>query len=238
MEVTFLGTGAAFSPDSYNAAILVDRTLLLDAGAPLCVHLPRVGVSLDRPRAVLLTHFHADHAFGLAAFIAGRLILHPDASALSVFGPVGTEGYVDHLLGFAWGEDIQRIASGRVKVTELKDRERFEFDSYSGTAFEMRHSARIPALGFALERNGIRLGYTGDAELCAGLNALLGACDHLITEMTYESPGAMHLSRDEIEMLVKAHPDVKFIVTHRGTESTVNGAIVARDFLTLQLPLR
>ena len=94
MEVTFLGTGAAFSAHAYNAAILIDRTILMDAGAPLTVHLPKAGVSLDEPRAVVLSHFHADHTFGIAWLILGRVLHHEDSPPLTVFGPAGTTTYL------------------------------------------------------------------------------------------------------------------------------------------------
>ena len=90
MQVIFLGSGAAFSPTAYNASILVDQTLLLDAGAPLCVHLPKVGVPLDRPTAVFISHFHADHCFNLALLIAARHELFPASPPLKILGPLGT----------------------------------------------------------------------------------------------------------------------------------------------------
>jgi len=239
MKLTFLGSGHAFSSHSYNASILVDRMLLLDAGAPLCVHLPRAGIGIDEPQAVLLTHFHADHTFGLAQLVAARTVESPAASPLTVLGPRGTSDYVRQLLDFAWGETLRRLAWDRLRITviELRDRQRFGLNGYQGTAYEMRHSSRFPALGFALEANGVRLGYTGDAELCPGVEALISACDHVFSEMTYAEPAEMHLSRPEVERLMAAHRDVKFILTHRATESAINGAILARDFLTLDLPL-
>ena len=45
------------------------------------------------------------------------------------------------------------------------------------------------------------------------------------------------LARKDIDELMTRHPSVRFILTHRGGESSVNGAVMARDFLTLQLPL-
>ena len=241
VDLTFLGTGAAFSPNAYNASILVDRSILLDAGAPLTVHLPKAGVSLDEPRAVLLSHFHADHTFGIAWLMLARVLENEHPPSLNIYGPVGTTDYLRRLLDLAWGEDMRQLSWDRLqlKVAELNDREDFTVQGSKATAFAMQHSSRLNCLGFAIERDGVRLGYTGDAEMSPALEALVGASDHVITEMTYDvEPGAMHLARRDIEGLIERHPKTRFIITHRGTDSTVNGAVMARDFLTLRLPLR
>jgi ribonuclease Z len=240
VEVTFLGTGAAFSPDAYNAAILVDRTILLDAGAPLTVHLPKAGVALTEPRAVIISHFHADHTFGLAWLMLGRVLLNAQTPPLTVLGPVGTTAYLEQLLDLAWGEDMRRLSWERLALTvrELAGGDTFDVDGSRGTAFTMQHSRRLHCLGYAIQRDGVRLGYSGDAELSPQLEALVSASDHVIIEMTYDrEPGGMHLSRDDIEGLMARHPAARFIITHRGTNGSVSGAVMARDFLTLQLPL-
>lgn len=239
MEVTFLGTGTAFSAGAYNASILVDRLILLDAGAPLCVHLPRAGVALTGPRAVFLTHFHADHTFGLASLMLGRALLPDRGDPLLVVGPVGTQDYLVQLLDLAWGEEMRRLTWGRleVRVTELGHDGVVDLNGYRVRAFEMTHTSRFPCLGYVLENEQIRLGYTGDSEVSANLDSLLRSCDHVIAEMTYAEPGQMHLSRVDIMRLMQAHPKVRFVLTHRGTDQAVNGAVLARDFLTLRLPL-
>jgi len=242
VEVTFLGTGAAFSPHAYNAAILIDRTILMDAGAPLTVHLPKAGVSLDEPRAVMLSHFHADHTFGLAWLILGRVLLHNPSSPLTVFGPVGTTAYVQQLLDFAWGEKMRRLSWERLQLTvhELAGGDAFEVDGSPARAFRMQHVDEFDCLGFTIERGGVRLGYSGDAEMSAELEALVAASDHVIAEMTYpdDEGGELHLGRKEVEGLMERHPSTRFIITHRSSEESVNGAVMARDFLTLRLPLR
>jgi ribonuclease Z len=239
VDVTFLGTGAAFSPTAYNACVLVDRTILLDAGPPLCVHLPRAGVDIETPQVVLLSHFHADHTFGLATLLLGRALLSEHPSPLQVGGPVGTTAYLRRLLDLAWGEEMRAEAWNRLQlqVRELTPGERFDLGGARGTAYEMRHSTRLPCLGYVIERDGVRLGYTGDAQRSEGLDALLSACDHVIAEMTYDVPGPMHLSRTEILELMADHPGVRFLLTHRGTNQQVSGALLVHDFETVRLPL-
>jgi ribonuclease BN (tRNA processing enzyme) len=241
VEVTFLGTGAAFSPHAYNASILVDRTILLDAGAPLTVHLPKAGVSLDEPRAVVLSHFHADHTFGLAWLILGRVLLTEPSPPLTIFGPIGTTAYLEQLLDFAWGEKMRRLSWERLqlRVHELAGGDAFELDGSRARAFRMQHVSELNCLGFTVQRNGVRLGYSGDAEPSAELEALVADCDHVIAEMTYpDESGGLHLGRRDVEGLMERHPSTRFIITHCSTEVSVNGAVMARDFLTLHLPLR
>lgn len=241
MELTFLGTGAAVAPNAYNVSTLLDGRILLDAGAPLAVHLPKAGISLDAPRTVLLSHFHADHTFGLAWLILARTLEDGQTPPLAVYGPAGSNEYLRTLLDFAWGEDIRRMSWDRLQLTvrELNGGDVFEVEGSRATAFRMQHSRRLDCLGFSIERDGVRLGYTGDAEVSPALEELVAASDHVITEMTYDhESGAMHLSRRDVEGLMARHPKTRFIITHRGGDGEVSGAVMARDFLTLQLPLR
>ncbi len=240
MDVTFLGTGAAVAPHAYNVAMVVDGTLLLDAGAPLSVHLPRAGFSVTDPRAVLLTHFHADHTFGLASLILARVLLEDPPPPLTIVGPAGTRAYVNQLVEFAWGPEMLQAAIAReqVEVLEMKPGDQMQVDGCAVTAYPMTHTSRFSCLGYVIAKDGVRLGYSGDAETSAGLDALLSASDHAVVEMTYDEPGPMHLSRPEVATLVARHPQVKFLLTHLGTDGSVSGAVAARDFLRVRLPLR
>lgn len=239
MEVTFLGSGAAVASSAYNVSMLVDRTLLLDAGAPLCVHLPRAGVSISAPSTVVLTHFHADHTFGLASMILGRVLLDDPPPPLAIIGPSGTKAYVNQLVEFAWGPEILQTAVDlrQLEVEEIGPGDEIAVAGYQLTAFRMTHTSRFLCLGYVLANADVRLGYSGDAEASPELESLVQASDHAVVEMTYETPGPMHLSRVQVEGMVRRHPSVRFILTHLGTDSSVSGALAARDFLTVRLPM-
>ena len=240
MEITFLGTGAAVSPHAYNVALLLDRRLLVDAGAPLSSHLPRAGVPVSEPRAVVLSHFHADHTFGLAWLILARVLSDRAAPPLRIIGPLGTRSHVTQLMVLAWGPEMLETAiqQRQLEVQEVVGGEHFEVEDCIGTAYSMTHTSRFSCLGYVLEKDGIRLGYSGDAEMSDGLEALLAASNHAVVEMTHDSPGPMHLSRSQVEELLERHPSVKFILTHLSHEASLPGAVCAHDFLTLRLPLR
>ena len=240
MEITFLGTGAAVSPHAYNVALLIDRRLLVDAGAPLSSHLPRAGVSVSEPRAVVLSHVHADHTFGLAWLVLARVLSEQPAPPLRIIGPPGTGAHVTQLMELAWGPEIlaQAIQQRQLEVEEVRGGEHFEVEGCIGTAYTMTHTSRFSCLGYVLERDGIRLGYSGDAQMSAGLEALLAASNHAVVEMTLDSPGPMHLSRSEVEELLQRHPSVSFILTHLSSDASLPGAVAAHDFLSLRLPLR
>src|SRR5438552_916157 len=115
-----------------------------------------------------------------------------------------------------------------------------DFEGGRAGAFRMQHVDELNCLGFSIERDGVRLGYSGDAEVSPELEALVAASDHVIAEMTYPEGdrAELHLGRKDVEGLIERHPSTRFIITHLSSEVSVNGAVMARDFLTLRLPLR
>jgi ribonuclease BN (tRNA processing enzyme) len=137
---------------------------------------------------------------------------------------------------------MRRLSWERLQLTvhELAGGDAFVIDGSRARAFRMQHVDELNCLGFTIERGGVRLGYSGDAEMSAELEALVAASDHVIAEMTYpdDEGGELHLGRKEVEDLMERHPSTRFIITHLSSDGAVNGAVMARDFLTLRLPLR
>jgi ribonuclease BN (tRNA processing enzyme) len=241
MELTFLGTGAAFAGDSFNSGYILDRRVLIDAGAPVHVLIQRTGHAIGSIEAAVITHQHADHTFGLPYVMATRAIEAPDAPPLTIVGPPGFERYISDLFQLAWGDRLHEIVWRALKPVfiDVKPGQTVEVAGFAVHGEEMVHVNDIPCLGYSFEKDGIRLAYSGDSTVCAGLDALIEAADHVILEMTgVDEADKSHMSRAAVEAIVSANPRKSFFLTHlnrRWQAEPVPGAILAADLQTVEL---
>ena len=104
MKVTFLGVGEAFDQDYTHTCILVEaagRRMLVDCGAtapPSVWHQSKRPDYLD---GIFISHFHADHVFGLPALMK-RMEEDGRTRPFYLFGPVGTQRNVERLMEVAY----------------------------------------------------------------------------------------------------------------------------------------
>lgn len=144
MQITLAGTGATQPlPDRALAAMAVTvggGTVLLDCGEGTQTALRRHGVSLYRIDAILLTHFHGDHVFGLPGLWQTMASLGR-TDPVTVIGPPGLKALVQALYAAAgplpFALRLQETEGGSFAVGALEV-----------TAFPMKH--RVPCLGYAL----------------------------------------------------------------------------------------
>lgn len=68
MQLTFLGTGAAFSLENYQSNLLIEaqgERLLIDAGSDIRFSLQAAGFSYKDIHSIYITHIHNDHVGGM-----------------------------------------------------------------------------------------------------------------------------------------------------------------------------
>jgi ribonuclease BN (tRNA processing enzyme) len=157
---------------------------------------------------------------------------------LVIAGPVGAREMAEGLVGVGFGAGMQRRIDERVapEYAVLQDGGDVVLCGYRVRSHAVVHSTG-PSLAYAVTGDGVRVGFTGDTTLCAGLRRLCAEVDVLVCECSsLDGPaGGGHLWRGEVEELVAAYPQVRFLLNHLPRRGSVPGALIAHDLLTLDL---
>lgn len=141
MKLTFLGTRGYIDPDSrhhhMHTSTLVEyhgRRVMIDCGESWLGTLDNL-----RPAAIVITHPHPDHAFGLK-----------DGSPCPVYA-----------IGEAWRK-MERFAIEKRQRHFLRLRRRTRIAGIDFEAFSVVHSTRAPAVGYRIGAGRVRIFYVPD----------------------------------------------------------------------------
>ncbi|HTL11788.1 MAG TPA: ribonuclease Z [Bdellovibrionota bacterium] len=142
--VGIVGCGEAFDTGSGNNACLLFGagvpTVLFDCGYQIPERLwalPGGAADLD---AVYLTHFHADHAFGLGPLIV-RMHEERRSRPLEILGPAGVDAYVRKVLDLAYPGVRQKLKF-RVPTRGLREGDRIKWRGLKLECAATVHSVR------------------------------------------------------------------------------------------------
>jgi ribonuclease Z len=221
MRLAFLGTGAAFSPERYNGAVVVNGRLLLDGGAPLLPHMHRCGVDPGAIDAVFLTHFHGDHTLGLPPFVLHRVFVDP--RPITFVGPEGVAERLEALWEVSWGQDWQLAMKHRFNVSYQVAKPKGTAAGYKYEAVKLDHGTS-GSCGYRIRIDEKILAYSGDTEPTAPLDELVDGADVAIVEATGPGDVFSHMSWEAASELKSRHPKTRFLFNHLYS-GTVEGAV-------------
>jgi ribonuclease Z len=221
MQLAFLGTGAAFSPERYNGAVVVNGRLLLDGGAPLLPHMHRCGVDPGAIDAIFLTHFHGDHTLGLPPFVLHRIFV--DQRPITFVGPEGVEAKLEALFEVSWGQDWQLAMRPRFKVTYQEAQPSGSAEGYEYESIRLDHGTS-GSTGYRIWVDGRILAYSGDTEATSPLDQLVDGAAVAIVEATGPGDVLSHMSWEAAAGLKSRHPKTRFLFNHLYS-GTVDGAV-------------
>jgi ribonuclease Z len=193
-ELIVLGTAASVPDTEHDTFGLAlrgpDWAVLIDCGGSPLHKLARVGVDMDIIRAVVLTHYHADHVYGLPMLVQG-LWLGGREAPLAVYGPAETLDVARNLLEpFGLVERQDMFALEWHPVPPREGRRVLEVEGVGITAAPMIHlQVTTLALRFEDATTGRAIVYSADTEPCQALVRLATGADLLIHEATGDRPG-------------------------------------------------
>ena len=147
LELLFLGTGASVPSRDKATSCIAVRTgsdiILMDCGEGSQRQLMISPLSFMKIRAILITHLHGDHVFGLPGLLQ-TMSLSGRKDPLTVYGPVGIRDCVDAFMGVTEGETIYPL-----DVVEVSGGDSFAVRDMTVKVYSTEHNTA--SVGFRIE---------------------------------------------------------------------------------------
>lgn len=217
MRVTLLGTGCPIADsDRFGPAALVRggrAGILVDCGSGVTQRLLAAGCPGRDIDALLLTHLHSDHLVDLYQLIISSWHQGRDRPQ-RIYGPPGTQAYVDGLMELWRREREGRIAHEQrpstaaleIQVEEITSGQVVEIGDVLVKVVEVDHRPVPYAFGFVFESDGDKAVISGDTTYCPELIAAARDADLLVHEV----------------FLHRALPETPGVRTSKGTENVAS----------------
>jgi ribonuclease Z len=238
LELLFLGSGNAFAAEGRAfSSFLLDGRYLFDCGPTLLQQLQRAGRPTNDIGSVFISHFHADHFFGLPFLLldakyGGR------SQELTIIGPPGIERVTKNLLHLGFPDlviDTERRYS--LRFVEVSDGFNGSTAGLSYTAARVDHVPDLECFAYRAEFSGRSIVYSGDTTLCDGLLRIVRGADVVVLECSCQQV-PVHLSPADVAEVACNAPDAKVIVTHLDGDphpDNFEGLLVAQDLARFTL---
>lgn len=194
MRLTLLGTGCPQAdPRRMGPASLVQagaNALLVDCGSGVTQRLVEAGSSGRAIDALLVTHLHSDHVIDFHQLVVSSW--HQGRPRpWRVFGPPGTQAFVEKSFALWRGELDLRIAHERrpsvtgldVGVTEFADGQSFRVGAFDVTALKVNHDPFPEVYGFVIAEGDQKLAFSADTIVWPPLIAAARGADCLVHEV-------------------------------------------------------
>jgi ribonuclease Z len=193
-KLIVLGTAASVPDAEHDTVGLAlhtpEGTVLIDCGGSPLYRLACAGVDLDEIRAVVLSHRHADHLYGLPMLVQGLWLAGREAP-LPIYGSAEALNVAHKLLelfSLVEREGIFAIESHSVPPRE--GQRVLNIGSIGITSAPVAHG-KVTTLALRLDNTatGRAVVYSADTEPCSALVRLAAGADLLLHEATGEHDG-------------------------------------------------
>ena len=233
LELFFLGSGSGFGNRRFYSSFLLNGRYLFDAAPSAVPALKKNGIAPGEIDVVFISHFHADHFFGLPLllldYVEGR------TRDLTIAGPPGIEQRVRALLEIGLPGMARRAWPFEVQYQEARDGVAGEAAGLRYTARTVVHSEHLECFGYRVEIDGRVLAYSGDSTLCDALVTLGEGADVFVLECSFWEPARRaHMTPDDIrELRRRLGPTPAFVLTHLDAgvpDLGIENTVLADDF--------
>ncbi len=223
VDITFLGTGDAFSAGGRHQAAHLVRTegscLLLDCAPTALSAIKQSGVSPNSIDRIFLSHFHGDHFGGVPFFFLEYVYVEPRRRPLQIIGPPGVEETVMMLFTAMYPDSAAEHLPYPVQFIEAHPGKQLSFDGMRIEPFLVPHLNRPISLGYEMLMEGRKLAYSGDTGWTEDLLKHSEDSDLFLCECTFfETRLQTHLDYPRLAVNHPRFGSKRIVLTHLGIE--------------------
>ncbi|NLD39590.1 MAG: ribonuclease Z [Desulfatiglans sp.] len=200
MRIKMLGTGGAINDGLPYNSFIVDNTLLVETPPDIMNSLYREGIERRDISTIYISHFHADHCFGLP-FLLLKNFFDGYTNTIDVYGSEDIRQRVLDLCALAFGPESRMLnwVNTYVRCHEVKEgKEVTACSKYRLIPIRMFHSEET--YGFNLDSEGKRLLYIADSYWDMSLLRYMDDVDTILIDLNGEKSDTVkvHISEDDL----------------------------------------
>ena len=205
MIIKVLGTGNAFNQEArFNSAFLIEidnATILVDCGFTVPLALQKESIEFSSLDYIVITHYHGDHYAGLASLLLGLKYVSPQYKKLTIVGPGNISEKLKGLFDVLYPGTCDLINELNIDMKSVDFfGDKLQTKDFNLMVHPMVHSDLALPVGYVFEKNGFKIGFSGDTSWHDGLNSFIGFGDKLIIECNFvQKTGDGHISIEELE---------------------------------------
>lgn len=212
MKIEFIGVGEALDPVLGNTSLFVDAEtkLLIDCGFGVPRNFLELGHSIEEVDAIYISHFHADHTFGLPFFLA-RAFEENRQKPLTLLGQPGLEKYVTQVMALSYPNTLAKLG---FRLSFVESTESITFKNLVLSFAETEHSQRNFAI--RVSANNALFAFSGDGALSDASRTLYEHCSVLVHEAyKFNESRTGHASAKDVFDFAQTLPSLETLIfTH------------------------
>ncbi len=207
MDICFLGSGNAFMAERECGCILVNDRIMLDAGPGALLSLKRLHKDTAKISHIFLSHFHADHCFGLPFLLLEWMFIAKTDAALTIVGPAGVEERVHTIMELAYPEIMAMGWPRPMVFHEVNPGAEETVGGVTFTAIQVEHGAPYQkCYGYRLQMPEGVVAYTGDTHYCPAVQELAAGARALIIEADSHATSPVHIGMEDLGTFLAGVP--------------------------------
>lgn len=211
MKIKIIGCSNTWTP-RLTSCYLINDNILLDCGCDAYKGYLQTGKHLKDIKLFLFTHMHADHIYGINAFMT-YLYRHLNeyTDKPIVVGPKGIKEKCHDI--FATSNLFEVDFSALIDFVEIEDGMKFKFDGIEIQGYEFDHGDVVD-FGYTLTKDGKTFAYSGDTTLVDSLYPFIEKSDVCILNVSRMITTDKHLGLDAFKTILDRYPDKTLLAAH------------------------